>query len=169
MYQTFRREPLTRILTGLYANRQVQSSTDLIPFLRSTLVGVRAGAPGYDPALDYQDLMDRWMAALTRYLSGHGHPHHSLFAAEPERPNMEHDGFRSTLFLMAVTDSPYLPEDAENNAIQVNGISVFINDISLTLRPAHLPDTLRRTCNQAYLSDYCKLVWSDMLSLWPVK
>ena len=82
---------------------------------------------------------------------------------------MEHDGFQSTLFLMAVTDSPYLPEDAENNAIQVNGISVFINDISLTLRPAHLPDTLRRTCNQAYLSDYCKLVWSDMLSLWPVK
>ena len=86
--------------------------------------------------------MGRWMAALTRYLSGRGHPDHSLFATEPERPDIGQDGFRSTLFLVAVTDSPYLPEDAENNTIQVNSISLYINDILLTLRPAQLQDTL---------------------------
>ncbi|RDX43189.1 hypothetical protein OH76DRAFT_1422087 [Lentinus brumalis] len=121
--QTFGTASIAKILTGLSASRQVHSPTPLIPLLQPKLLMAGEGAGPLDPDLDYEVLMKRWMASFTRYLYGRGHPQHdalSITAEDDPRANVLDEGFRATLFLTAVTESPYIPEDSDDNSIELN-------------------------------------------------
>ncbi|TFK79326.1 hypothetical protein K466DRAFT_606228 [Polyporus arcularius HHB13444] len=122
LVQTFGTASIAKILTGLSASRQVHSPTPLIPLLQPKLL-TGEGAGPLDPDLDYEVLMKRWMASFTRYLYGRGHPQHdalSITAEDDPRADVLDEGFRATLFLTAVTESPYIPEDSDDNSIELN-------------------------------------------------
>ncbi|KAL7278897.1 hypothetical protein ACG7TL_006728 [Trametes sanguinea] len=116
LLETFEGFSVPEVVAGLCLNRRITSYADLIPLLKPT-VAIQEGDPAFSYGINYQVLAERWMAALKRYLSGTGHPDHDLFSqmqadssnAAIESAAAAGENYRSTLFLQAISDSPFIP------------------------------------------------------------
>lgn len=121
--QTFRGLDIPLIVAGLCANREIRSHAQIVPLLKPR-VAVGPQSPGYDSSLDYVGLSALWMAALQRYLSGIGHPRHDDFRDLAKNDN---EGYRSTLLLLAISDSRFLPR-GHYDELEIRFVSAFAEE-----------------------------------------
>ncbi|KAH9849990.1 hypothetical protein C2E23DRAFT_887706 [Lenzites betulinus] len=142
LLDTFDGRPVPQIIAGLCANRRIVNYAALIPMLEHQVL-VDGSEPGFDSSLAYNELSTRWMQALQRYLSGTGHPNHSMFTQTPDDSNHflsaraslspQAEAFRPTLFMQAISDSVYLPQGSSNgDKIHIN-FDVCFHTCSLTM------------------------------------
>ncbi|OSC97863.1 hypothetical protein PYCCODRAFT_1471506 [Trametes coccinea BRFM310] len=116
LLQTFEGVSVPEVVAGLCLNRRITSYADLIPLLKPN-VAIQEGDPTFSYGINYQVLAEHWMAALKRYLSGTGHPEDDFFTQmQADSFNVATglapaagENYRSTLFLQAISDSPFIP------------------------------------------------------------
>ncbi|KAI0349951.1 hypothetical protein OH77DRAFT_1593900 [Trametes cingulata] len=144
LIQTFQEAGVTipLVVAGLTSSRRVMSYASLIPLLKSKC-RIREYHFGFNPELHYEELVERWMGWLIRYLSGSGPPDHESFnSGDRENDALADSVLRPTLFLRAISGSEYLPD--EDQPLTVNFVASLAND---DLPDAVTPDVWFHTCS----------------------
>ncbi|KAJ2995317.1 hypothetical protein NUW54_g7408 [Trametes sanguinea] len=123
--QTFRDVSVPQVVAGLCCNRRISSYAVLIPMLKHSM-GISPNDREFHEQLDYSRLADRWMQALARYLSGTGHPNDEAFAHLQQTDSDQEispaslgEAFRPTLFMQAISDSPFIPRNRSGGEAEI--------------------------------------------------
>lgn len=130
--QTFHPAP-SQIIVGLFGGRVISSPEQVINILsvsRIPATSMRQSSPGYDPTLQYNTLVSRWMDYLKRYLHGKGSPPGDMIIADA--PQDLDPISRARAFLISTTGSEYLPVDRDKR-IRVS----LLLDVVCNTKPFH--------------------------------